>query len=142
MTMLRAVVFVGTAVALLCGCNRELTAEYELKLRGGYSVFKTSSADIIVRCMTSEHYPDIPARVVGLAWNERFILAKQQGLTNRASFPGDTFQVPVAGKYQFWIIDITTTNRIGPLDEKGFSDKAKALGVSEIKLKPPSAYAK
>ena len=142
MTMLRTVVLVGAAAALLCGCNREPTAEYEYKLPGGYSVFKTSSDDIMVRCMASERYPDIPAKVVGLGWNERFILAKQQTLTNRASFPGDTFQIPVAGKYQFWIIDLTTTNRIGPLDENEFTEKTKALGVAAIKMKPPGAFAK
>ena len=64
-------------------------------------------------------------------------------LKNRGDFPGDTFPVIDPGKYQFWIIDVLNTNRIGPLDENAFAAQKNTLGIFDtIKMKPPGDQAK
>ena len=90
--------------------------------------------------VTIEHSADnrrlsIPAQVVELAWNDRFILGKQQVIRARGNVPGDTVPVSILGSFNYWIIDLNQTNRYGPMTEVEFAEKVKALGQTDLKLK-------
>ena len=139
--VLREVMLCCVAVLTSCGA-RPGSADYELALPRGYTLFRSSGHNINIT-HTNIEFPEIPAKVVETGWNERFILAKQQLLKNRGDFPSDNFQVPNPGKYQFWIIDVLNTNRVGPLNEKTFNEQRKVLGVpNTLKMRPPGVYAK
>lgn len=132
----------GLSVALLVSCGVDLNGDFEVALPRGYVIFASSSHNVAI-FNSDGQFPEVPAKVVAVGWDNQFVLAKQQLLKNRSDFPGDSFQIPDPGKYQFWIIDLVNTNRLGPLDENMFSAERKALGVPDtIKMKPPSAYAK
>lgn len=124
-----------------CGIDSG-SGDYEYSLPNGYFVFATSTHQVSI-LHKDLAFLEVPAKVVEIGWNEQFILARQQLLKKRGDFSGDDFQVPDVGKYQFWIIDLTGTNRIGPLNAQAFAEKKKELGVpSGIKLKKASAYVK
>lgn len=125
----------------LCSCGGDPSAaDYEYPLSGDFSVRRTSNHQIAIASRSA--LQGVPAKIVELGWDKRFIVVKQQLLKNRGDFPGDNFLIPDPGKYQFWIIDVVNTNRIGPLNESAFLERTGALGVSTIKMKPASAYLK
>lgn len=132
-------VLIGLGLVGLCSCGvNPGSADYNYPLPGDFSVRRSSGSQVEIASQSA--LPGIPAKVVEIGWDKRFIVAKQQMLKNRGDFPDDTFQVPYPGKYQFWIIDVPHTNRIGPLDESAFAAKKKSLGVPDsIKMKPPGA---
>lgn len=117
-------------------CSRDpLMGDFDRPLTAGYHLISTSGNQIEVTHMEDSRYLGVPAKVVEIAWNDRFILAKQQELKSRGDFPGDTLPVPVPGKFSYWIIDTGQTNRYGPLSEKEFGEKVQSLGQTNLKLK-------
>jgi hypothetical protein len=123
----------------LCSCGIDPgSGDYDYALPGDFSVRSTSAHQIEIASQSA--MPGVPPRVIEIGWDKRFIIAKQQFLKDRGDFPGDNYQVPVPGKYQFWIIDVVTTNRVGPLDEKELAERRSALGIpGTIKMKSPAA---
>jgi hypothetical protein len=129
-------------LASLCSCGVDPgSADYSYSLPDDFSIYRTSGHQVEIASQSA--LPGVPAKVIEVGWDKRFIIAKQQLLKNRGDFPGDNFQVPDPSKYQFWIIDVLHTNRVGPLDEKAFKEKRTALDVPDtIKMKPPGANVK
>ena len=124
---------------LFCGCSRDpLLGDFDMALTGGYRLRRESSDVIEVYHVSGMSELRVPAKVVQIAWNARAILAKQQHLKVRGDFQGDAFPVPVPGKFDFWIMDLAHTNRLGPLSEQEFSDNVKKLGYTDLKLKDVS----
>ena len=77
-----------------------------------------------------EKTPVIPTKVVEVAWDERFVIAKQQ-------------IVRLGEKYQFWILDTTVPKIFGPFEESAFKEKRNELGISEsLVLKDVYPYKK
>lgn len=133
---------IGIVLVGLCSCGVDPgSADYDYPLPGDFSVRRSSGNQVEIASQSA--LPGVPSKIIEIGWDKRFILAKQQMLKNRGDFPGDTFQVIDPGKYQFWIIDVLNTNRIGPLDENAFVAQKNALGISgTIKMKPPGDQAK
>ena len=114
----------------LCSCGKNTGTLPSYPPPGGYKVYHTSAHQTIIRNMDAIHGLDVPSKVIGIGWDTRFIIAKQQLLTNRNHFPGDNYEVPVPGKYAFWILDTKdSVKRYGPLDEQKFTAKRKEIGV-------------
>src|SRR5262245_19313022 len=93
------VVLLGVWGALILSCGFQ---DYHYEMCGGYCVVRSSAHDVIVApklgesTWASRDPTAIPAKVVEVAWGDRFILAKRQHLTRAASGRSDE---PVAGHY-------------------------------------------
>jgi hypothetical protein len=125
-----------SGLLLLSACSPDpMMGDFDLPLIGGYSLVRESPDSVEVLHMRDSDHLGVSAKVVEIAWNERFILAKRQELKPRGRFQGDVLLVPVTGKFDFWIIDTVQTNRYGPLSEKEFGEKVQSLGQTGLKLK-------
>jgi hypothetical protein len=104
--------------------------DFQYPLAGEYLLFRSSAEQIQI---SPESYgsktPIIAPKVVEVAWSDRFILAKRQALKARGGFPGDDLQVPVDGKFDFWILDTAAPKVYGPFDEPAFRARRAELGV-------------
>ncbi|KAB2332783.1 DUF3997 domain-containing protein [Bacillus mesophilum] len=98
-------------------------SDYEIDLPGNYSVIRSSAHDVKISPKIGENGwgPEVvPAEVVEVGWNEKYIIAKQQqGAKNE----------------NFWIIEIETENVIGPLNNENFTNKQAEYGIEDISLK-------
>jgi hypothetical protein len=123
--------------ALLGGCTKDpdpLIGDYDVPLTGKYRLIRTSADEVEVAFIATEVRRCIPAKVVGIAWNTNFIVAKQQKLKQRGDFPGDTLPVPAPGQFAYWIIDVRATNCLGPLAETDYLTKARFLGLEQLQI--------
>jgi len=134
---------VGINILLLSfamfGCSRKddtRSQRIDHVLPGGYRVYHTSAHETIIRNHDFDA-PDIPSQVLEVGWDHRFILAKQQVLTNRNLSPSDAYQIPVPHLFQFWIIDTSNSFKLyGPMSENAFAARRKQISVPDsIKLK-------
>lgn len=56
--------------------------DYDIQLPGNFSVVRTSGHQVTISPQLSSHSwgsPIVPAKVVQVAWNEEYIIAKQWG---------------------------------------------------------------
>ena len=119
------------------------SADYGKVISSDYRLISTSQFQtVIVNVKIGEGIGvepfGVPANVVEVAWDSRFILAKQQVLRLQGINPRDDYPVPVPGQFNYWIIDITSTNRFGPLSASEFNDKTKKLKIDHLQLKKAS----
>src|SRR5262245_40266191 len=118
---------VWAALVLSCGYQ-----DYSYEMCGGYCVIRSSAHQVIVAPKLGESTwasgdpTAIPAKVVEVAWDERFVIAKRQHLTRAPS--GRTDQ-PVSGSYDFWVIDTRDKVRYGPMTADEFAAKRAEVGV-------------
>lgn len=120
----------------LSSCSRDpFNDDFIFDLTGGYQLIRTSTYMVTIEHSADNRRLSIPAQVVELAWNDRFILGKQQVIRARGNVPGDTVPVSILGSFNYWIIDLNQTNRYGPMTEVEFAEKVKALGQTDLKLK-------
>jgi len=125
--------------ALLGGCTKDpLIGDYEVPLISKYRLIRTSADDVEVVFITTEVRRCVPAKVVGIAWNTNFIIAKQQKLKQRGDFPGDTLPVAAPGQFAYWIIDARTTNCLGPLTETDYLTKVRSIGLEQLQIQDVS----
>jgi len=125
-------------VALLAGCSPKsdpLVGDYDHLLTAGYYIVCTSPDDVQVLHLIGGSWAAIPAKVTEIAWNDNFILGKQQELKPRADFPGDTMPIPVSGKFHYWIVDIGRTNQIATLSKEAFQEKVNTIALTNLTLR-------
>ncbi len=117
-------------------CSRDpFNDDFIFGLTGGYQLIRTSTYMVTIEHSADSRHLSIPAQVVELAWNDGFILGKQQVIRPRGNVPGDTVPVPVVGSFNYWILDLHQTNRFGPMTEVEFVEKLKAIGQTDLNLK-------
>ena len=72
----------------------------------------------------------IPLTVTEVAYDQRFILVKQQHLQQPPlNEAGDADGKPIPGKYSFWIVNVAQQTCYGPFDEVQFAAKRLELKV-------------
>jgi hypothetical protein len=117
--------------------------DYSYGVSGGYQVVRSSSHQITVVPKPGRHDgtpPTIPPKVVEIAWDNAFILAKQQALRPRS--PNGGYELPVPGQFSYWIVDLKGPLAFGPLTEEEFRRKRAELGISQrLELKNVGSYA-
>jgi hypothetical protein len=102
--------------------------DFKATLAGGYTLYRTSPDEIVIAGPSGDA---IPTKVVEIAHDQKFILAKQQHLRQRT--PGsatDTYEEPVPGEFSYWIVNVARPTIYGPLDEKQFMTKRLELKVN------------
>lgn len=126
---------VALAFAWLVYSMREIGpgyADFLAELPHGYTIQRTSAHQITIwpGQDSSENGDAIPTKVVKLANDGTWLLAKQQHLQRRSpNDPDDTYELPVEGSYSYWILNMQTHERHGPLDETGFTAMRAELNV-------------
>ncbi|WP_282942172.1 DUF3997 domain-containing protein [Paenibacillus sp. RC67] len=108
--------------------------DYDISLPGGYSVVRTSAHQVTISRQVSEGVWGervVPAKVVQIAWDERYILAKQVGLMNDPMRTNSSYQIPDESVVGYWIIDIQTDETRGPMTEEDFAARRKQDGISD-----------
>jgi hypothetical protein len=118
--------------------------DYSYDLSGGYQVFRSSSHEIAVVPKPGRDdgtLRSIPPKVVEIAWDDSFILAKQQALKARS--PDDAYQEPVPDQFRYWILDLKGPRALGPLAEREFQAKRVELGIDpRLQLKEVGSFAR
>lgn len=71
----------------------------------------------------------IPAKVIEIAWNDAFILAKQIEETDDPNNPDASMTNQAIENY--WIIDLKNNRRFGPYTKKQFDEQKQEFRISE-----------
>jgi len=117
--------------------------DFAASLPHGYSLVRSSAHQIIIwpGDGSPERAEAIPTKVVELAHNGTWLLARQQHLQRRSpNNPDDTYEEPVPDTYSYWILNMATHQRFGPLDETAFNAKQTELGLNDGSLRLQSVY--
>ena len=105
-------------------------SDFTYTVADGYELCRTSAHQISVA--PSDGYldgtPIIPAKVVEIAWDDTFVLAKQQHLKRRSP---DIPEEPDPGKFSYWILDTSAPKSYGPMTLEAFNDMRAQLQVSD-----------
>lgn len=127
----RYLILVVTLLFILTSCSG--TADYSIDLPGDYSVVRTSAHQVNISPKEDENIwgsDVIPPKVVEVAWDGNYILAKQYGLIDDPD-SSDGYQIPDIDDVHFWIFNYKLGEVYGPLDEENFSRKKNELGISK-----------
>ncbi|WOO43749.1 DUF3997 domain-containing protein [Rubellicoccus peritrichatus] len=123
--------------ALICSCDAPPligpgTHDFHAPVSNGYSIWRTSSHQISIApdSYVSGSTAIIPTKVIECDFDERFVIAKRQGL--RQSNPDDTHSThkePDPSVFDYWILDTSQAVVYGPFNSNEFREKRKELGV-------------
>jgi len=136
------------SVFMLAGCFNGFgpgTQDYEYNVGTGYKLYRISGHNIVVAPDGNwSEKPVIEAKVTEIAWDERYVLAKQLGLKRvYPDNPNNTYEVPAESKVQYFILDTVDLKIYGGYNLDEFTEERKALGISdELKLEDVSSYPK
>jgi len=84
----------------------------------------------------------IPEKVVEIAWNDRYVIAKQVGL--KEAYPNDpnnSYMIPNESEMYFWILDASERTRYGPYSEDEFEEKLIEFNLADLVLRDVDAEA-
>lgn len=112
---------------LYTGCIGPGLGDYEYDIAGSYKVIRTSVHEVSITTLGSSKTV-VPAKVVEIAWDQKFIIAKQLPLIKN-----DDSNVPIPDEntINFWIIDTSDAKVYGPLANEDFEKNKLTLGVPE-----------
>lgn len=83
----------------------------------------------------------IPTKVVEVAWNNRYVIAKQYGMKKAYPEEADnTYEVPDEAVVNYWILDTESKDRYGPFSYEEFSIKLQEFNLTNLQLKPVTYY--
>lgn len=134
--LLAALLSMGAALILSCGVT-----DYSCDLPGGYRVWHPhGNCTSILGPSGDPSQPAVGSLVVGVAWDERYVLVRQERIV--PDRPGSCHGRGL-GEYQFWVLDTRERARLGPFDEGQFRTRRAELGIApELELRPPATFAK
>ena len=86
----------------------------------------------------------LPEKIIELAYDERYVIAKQYGM--KLKYPdnlNNTYKVPNKDEIYYWILDTQEKVRYGPYDNiTGFELKEIDFGISDLEFKNVNSYKK
>jgi hypothetical protein len=130
------VAFISGIMMTVGSCSRDpLIGDYSAQLPGGYRL-ERECPDCVEILHDDGTNLGISPKIIEIAWNERFIIAKQQELKTRGDFSNDKLLVPIPGRFAYWIIDVANRTRYGPLSSQEFEAKRSSLKINDMLLKP------
>jgi len=145
-------------LAILNGCDSMAFGpgmlDYSYAVGTGYKLVRSSGHEIDVTPIggisDDDPKPFIRAKVVEIAWDERYVLAKRLALKPDPKHPNSGYEIPDKTKVFYYILDTlypldndTIKPKLyAPFDDfNEFSKKRKELGISdELVLKDVSKY--
>jgi len=104
-------------------------ADREYDVANGYRVIERSLDDdnVAIYEKGQDQRPAIPAKIVEVHWDRRFVVAKQQHTWETGRKWARTEAIP--GQFSYWILDAHERKAHGPLTFAGFEDWRKELGI-------------
>ncbi|BAK16354.1 glycogen debranching enzyme [Solibacillus silvestris StLB046] len=72
----------------------------------------------------------IPTKVIEVAWDDNYILAKQLGLMDDPK-SSNGYQIPNNDDVHFWILELKTGKVFVTLDKEAFAEKKNEFGISD-----------
>ena len=114
--------------------------ECSVSLPDGYYVFQGSKNQVVIARKHNYPYtPQVLAKVIGVWWNDRFIVAKRNPLVRRSpERPDDTTMIPDETIVEYWIIDTGRESLTGPLTKSELEGMTDSLGIEgRIYFKTP-----
>ena len=113
--------------------------DFRYAVAGNYELCRTSGDEIKVVPFDgwSDSTPRIPPKVVEIALDRTFVLAKQQHLRRRSpDDPRDTYEEPVPGEFSYWILDTSVPKAFGPFELEEFNKRRAKMKISgDLKLR-------
>ena len=135
-------------IAVLClaltACGPGLQ-DYHYDVADGYMVFRSSAhmISVVPKDGWSSEDETIPEKVVEIAWNDTFVIAKQLGMKRRSpNDPNDSYELPDRNEVSYWILDTSERIRYGPYSEEEFSSKLVDFELTDLVLKGVETYRK
>ena len=118
-------------------------SDYEYDVANGYIVSRNSThqIEIIPQNGYQSENEIIPEKVIEVAWNNRYIVAKQIGL--KRAYPNDPnnmYEIPDESIVNYWILDSENRVRYGPFSYEKFILKTQEFNILYLKLKPVEEY--
>ncbi len=115
--------------------------EYEA-LPNGYYVCESSAHDISI--CNRESIIIIPAKVVELDYDNRYVIIKQVGLKKKfPNNPNNSYEIPDYSKVYFWIIDTKDAINYGPYIEKqDYEELVETLNIKNLNLQKIESFTK
>ena len=144
MKKLLKVLIISLILLSLSGCAG--VQDYNITLPNDYSVVRGSAHMITINKQRPEGgwgEDLIPAKVVEVTWDDKYILAKQLSLQCQDSDnPDNSYHIPDETKVNYWILEMETGKKFGPFNEKKFTKKKKELNKKNVILKSVDDYEK
>lgn len=83
-----------------------------------------------VTIVTNDSFEElVPSKVEYVSWDDGFLAAKIRPMVNRNSFPGDTYTMPDTTKWEWYVIDLESSEVDRLMSEKDFHDKLRERQV-------------
>jgi hypothetical protein len=144
-SILKYLLTVGMITLIINGCAG--AGDYDIKLSGGYSLIRSSAQMVTINKDEGKNLWGpalIPAKVTELAWDDKYVLAKQVGLKREyPDNPNNSYEVLDESKIGFWILQEGDGKVFGPLTEYEFTKKKQELSIpTDLKLKSVASYKK
>ena len=122
-------------IGVVAGLTSFLVMRYGVlrytQLPHGYHVHRPSTDQVIVAPLTwHDDTPIIPAKAVGLWWNDSWMIGKTHSLKPRSSSPKDEIYEADPTSTQYWIIDFVNNRRQGPFhNERELLEAERKAGI-------------
>lgn len=117
---------------------------YYIKLPNDYRYECVSSGNCKVSLKRYSNEAFLPEQIVELAWNDRYVVAKQYEMKLKYSENSDnTYEIPDKTKVYYWILDTVERKRYGPYsDEKQLEVMKNKFNIDNLQLKSVDSYKK
>jgi len=140
---MKKIVLSGLIILLLLisvGCG--WLGDFDFEVGTGYQVWRSSAHQVRIQPTFENHLiwgeeaPIIEAKVVEIAWDNRWVLAKRFPLIDNPQRP-DGPQIPDETNPLYYILDTIEVVLYGPFDLASFEEKRQELGISDdLVLRP------
>jgi hypothetical protein len=105
--------------------------DFVVPISGEYELARSSSLHVAV-LPKGKSTARIPPTIVDVGWDNEFVIARRQ-VTAQTNFVGSSgkipYDIPVQGKFDFWILNTKAATVFGPLTEAEFAAKRIEFGV-------------
>jgi len=110
---------------------------------GSYTLHRSNAHSITIT--PKEGYTKeteiIPEKVVEIAWNNQYVIAKQYGMKRAyPDNPNNIYKIPDESIVNYWILDTENKERYGPYTYEEFLIKLQEFNIIDLELKPVRSY--
>ena len=116
-------------------------SDYEYKVGNGSYTLHRNSTDVIYIAPNNGYSSKteiIPEKIVEVAWNNRYVIAKQYRMKKESL--DKTYEIPDESIVNYWILDTEMKIIYGPFSYEEFLLNVQKFDLTNLELKPPIDY--
>ena len=116
-------------------------SDYEYKVGNGSYTLHRNSTDVIYIAPNNGYSSKteiIPEKIVEVAWNNRYVIAKQYRMKKESL--DKTYEIPDESIVNYWILDTEMKIIYGPFLYEEFLLNVQKFDLTNLELKPPIDY--